>query len=170
VQSNSLDCLHIAANSRDGGQDRIELATFYIGDKWLGINAGKVREAINSDGITSIPGARECVIGKLLHNNKVLTIIDIRTQLRLPEENFDPGAPIVVVETENGEWIGLVVDALGEIPQVGMDRVDSSRNAFDAQESYVECIIKPLVQSGQKDLLVVLDPTRLVKTLIGKRH
>lgn len=51
-----------------------------------------------------------------------------------------------------------------------MDRVDSSRNAFDARESYVECIIKPLVQSGQKDLLVVLDPTRLVKTLIGKRH
>ena len=70
----------------------------------------------------------------------------------------------------SGEWIGLAVDALGEISQVGMDRVDSSRNAFDAQESYVECIIKPLVQSGQKDLLVVLDPTRLVKTLIGKRH
>lgn len=158
------------ANSRDSGPDCIELATFYIGNKWLGINAGKVREAINSDGITSIPGTQEYVIGKLLHNNKVLTIIDIRTQLRLPKEIFDPNGPIVVVETEDGDWIGLVVDALGEIPRVALDRVDSSRNVFDTQESYVECTIKPTVQSGQKDLLVVLDPTKLVKTLIGKRR
>ncbi len=157
------------ANTRVSEQDCMELATFYIGNKWLGINATKVREAINSDGITTIPGAQEFVIGKLLHNNKVLTIIDIRTQLRLPDENFDTNAPIVVMETES-DCVGLVVDALGEIPQVNLNRVDLGKNILDSQQSYIECIIKPADKSDQKDLLVVLDPAKLVRTLIGTQH
>jgi len=156
------------ANNRGSGKDCMELATFYLGDKWLGINATKVREAINSDGMTTIPGAHEFVVGKLLYDNNVITVIDIRTQLKLPSEAFDPNAPIVIIETDS-DCVGLVVDALGEIPQVSLDRVVSSKSSLDSKHSYIECIIKPTDQSGQKDLLVVLDPSKLVDTLVGKR-
>jgi len=156
------------SNSRDGGQDCMELATFYIGNKWLGINAAKVREAINADGITTVPGAHEFIIGKIIHNDRIITVVDIRTQLRLPKEEFDPTAPIVVVET-GSDHVGLVVDALGEIPQVSMARVDSAKNMLDAAESYIECIIKPNDNSEQKELLVVLEPSKLMKALIGRR-
>ena len=64
--------------------DCIELATFYIGDKWLGINAEHVDEAVNSAGLTTIPGSPDYVIGKFVYNNELITVIDIRTQLRLP--------------------------------------------------------------------------------------
>jgi chemotaxis signal transduction protein len=157
-----------AGNARAGGQECMELATFYIGNKWLGINAVKVREAVNSDGITTLPGADDFVIGTIMNNNKIITVIDIRTQLRLPREEFDSTAPIVVVEIES-ECVGLVVDALGEIPEVSMTRVTSGKNFLASPDSYIECIIKPAENSDQKELLVVIDPTRMLKMLMGKR-
>nr|WP_320116699.1 chemotaxis protein CheW [uncultured Desulfuromonas sp.] len=156
----------VACSTRDGGPDCIELATFYIGTKWLGINAGKVKEAITSEGITTVPGSHDFVIGKILYDSHIINVIDVRTQLKLPYEPFDPNAPIVVIETGK-DCVGLVVDALGEIPEVCMDRVDKKKNVLDATGQYIECIIKPQPDSGSKELLVVIDPEKMVDILIG---
>ncbi|EGB15842.1 CheW protein [Pseudodesulfovibrio mercurii] len=153
------------SHKRATGADCIELATFYIGDKWLGINAIHVDEAVTPSGLTTMPGTPDYVIGKFVHNDELITVIDIRTQLRLPSVRFDPKAPIVVVRADNAN-IGIVVDALGEIPEICMDRVDRASSVLDSQKGYVDCIIKPELHSEQKDLLVVIDPTRLVKALI----
>ncbi len=156
------------SNTRGQGMDCMELATFYIGDKWLGINATKVLEAINSDGITAIPGAHEFVIGKIMYEGKLIAVIDIRTQLKLPKTDYEPNAPIVVVDAGSSR-VGLIVDALGEIPEVCMDRVDAGNCMLDSSESYTECIIKPDPNSESKELLVVLDPVRLVKVLMERK-
>jgi chemotaxis signal transduction protein len=153
------------SHQRSTGMDCIELATFYIGDKWLGINVNHVDEAVNSDGLTTIPGAPEYVVGKFVYNDELITVIDIRTQLKLPVKEFDPNSPVVVVRAD-GANIGIVVDALGEIPEICMDRVDRGNSVLDSSKSYVDCIIKPELHSDIKELLVVIDPTKLVKALI----
>ena len=152
-------------HQRATGMDCMELATFYIGDKWLGINAEHVDEAVNSEGLTTIPGSADYVIGKFVYDDELITVIDIRTQLRLPPKKFDPNAPVVVVRADNAN-IGIVVDALGEIPEICMDRVDRGNSMLDSTKGYVDCIIKPDQHSEIKELLVVIDPTRLVKSLI----
>jgi chemotaxis signal transduction protein len=156
----------VAATTRDGGPDCIELATFYIGDKWLGINALKVKEAINTDGITTIPGAHPFVVGKILYDGHIINVIDVRTELKLSQEPYDAASPIVVMET-GSDCVGLVVDALGEIPEVCMDRVDKKKNVLDASGQYVECMIKPQPNADNKELLVVIDPEKMVDALIG---
>ncbi|MGE4194201.1 MAG: chemotaxis protein CheW [Pseudodesulfovibrio sp.] len=153
------------SHKRATGADCIELATFYIGDKWLGINAVHVDEAVTSEGLTTIPGSPDYVIGKFVYNDELITVIDIRTQLRLPKVRFDRNAPIVVVRADSAH-IGIVVDALGEIPEICMDRVDKANSVLDSGKGYVDCIIKPELHSDQKELLVVIDPTRLVQSLI----
>jgi chemotaxis signal transduction protein len=154
-------------NQRATGMDCIELATFYIGDKWLGINAEHVDEAVNSEGLTTIPGSPDYVIGKFVYDDELITVIDIRTQLRIEPKKFDPNSPVIVVRADNAN-IGIVVDALGEIPEICMDRVDRSNSMLDSGKGYVDCIIKPDQQSEVKELLVVIDPTRLVQSLILK--
>lgn len=153
------------SNSRGSGEDCLELATFYIGDKWLGINADHVREAINSEGITTIPGAHPFVIGKIMYNDLLIPVIDIRTQLNMPAMDFDMDAPIVVAQAGPTN-IGLVVDALGEIPEVCMERVDTGHSILDSRESYIDCIIKPDKQSGSKELLVIIDPAKLIQAIV----
>ena len=154
------------SHKRTTGMDCIELATFYIGDKWLGINASHVDEAVNSEGITTIPGSPDFVIGKFVYNDELITVIDIRTQLKLPKIKFNPDSPIVVVRADSAH-IGIVVDALGEIPEICMDRVDKGNSVLDSCRGYVDCIIKPEMHSALKELLVVIDPTRLVQSLLG---
>jgi len=154
-------------NKRGTGMDCIELATFYIGDKWLGINAMHVDEAVTSAGLTAIPGSPDFVIGKFVYNNELITVIDIRTQLKLSKVAFDPEAPIVVVRADNAH-IGIVVDALGEIPEICLDRVDKGNSILDSNKGYVDCIIKPEPNGDMKELLVVIDPTKLVRSLLGK--
>ena len=156
----------VASTTRDGGPDCIELATFYIGTKWLGINAKKVREAITSEGMTTVPRSHDFVVGEILYDGHIINVIDVRTQLKLSQEPFDPNAPIIVMDTGR-DCVGLVVDALGEIPEVCMDRVDKKQNVLDATGQYIECIIKPQANSGSKELLVVIDPEKMVDTLIG---
>lgn len=153
------------SHQRGSGMDCIELATFYIGDKWLGINVNHVDEAVNSEGLTTIPGSPDYVVGKFVYNDELITVIDIRTQLKLPVKKFDPNSPVVVVRAD-GAHIGIVVDALGEIPEICMDRVDRGNSLLDSGKGYVDCIIKPEQQSDVKELLVVIEPTRLVNALI----
>jgi chemotaxis signal transduction protein len=124
-----------------------------------------VDEAVTSEGLTTIPGSPDYVIGKFVYNDELITVIDIRTQLRLPKVRFDRNAPIVVVRADSAH-IGIVVDALGEIPEICMDRVDKANSVLDSGKGYVDCIIKPELHSDQKELLVVIDPTRLVQSLI----
>lgn len=154
-------------NARVGGDESMEVATFYVGDRWLGINAAKVHEAINSDDITVVPGMPEFVVGNTTYNDKLIMVIDIRTQMGLPGISRVGDAPIVVLEAQSAQ-VGLLVDALGEIPEVSLDRVASSESFLDSVENYVECIIRPDKQSTNKELLVVLDPDRLVGVLLGE--
>ena len=156
------------AVKRGGGTDCIEVATFYIGQKWLGINAAKVVEAVNLEGVTIVPGSHPFVKGKMMYAGNAIAVVDIRGQLDMPDEPCPPQAQVVVVQAGKTR-IGLVVDALGEIPEVCMSRVDATSSILDGEESYVECIIKPDPQSGSRELLVVVDPERLVQRLVEKR-
>lgn len=126
-----------------------------------------MKEAITSEGMTTVPGSHDFVVGKILYDGHIINVIDVRTQLKLAQEPFDPNAPIVVMETGH-DCVGLVVDALGEIPEVCMDRVDKKKNVLDASGQYIECIIKPQTDSGSKELLVIIDPDKMVDTLIGR--
>lgn len=153
------------SHHRSSGMDCIELATFFIGDKWLGINTKYVEEAITSEGLTVIPGSADHVLGKLVYNDELITVLDIRRQLKLPEKPFDPVSPVVIVRADNAN-IGIVVDALGEIPEICMDRVDKTNSVLDCSKGYVDCIIKPERDSGKTELLVAVDPTKLVNALV----
>ncbi len=159
---------HVGADSTsDSNRDGMEFATFYIGDKWLGISASKVVEAINSEGITAIPGVDEFIIGTILFNDRIITVIDIRTQMGQEKTTFDPTTPIVVIETDS-DCFGLVVDALGEIPQVFKNRVDSGKSVLNSAASYIECLIKPPANSDKKELLVILDPDKTLNMVMSR--
>lgn len=157
------------SRTRTGQKDCIEVASFFIGDRWLGINADLVLEAINPEGITTIPGSHSFVIGKVLYNGDPIPVVDIRQELRLPPKEFDVNTQIVVAAAGDSK-MGLVVDALGEIPEVCIDRVNASNGLLDSQENYVEAVIKPDADAPGSSLLVVLDPERLVRHLVkGKK-
>ena len=155
-------------HTRSGGDNSLEVATFYMGPKWLGIDAEKVVEAIRFEGVTSVPGAPSILRGKVLYEEEIVPVIEIYTEtgMEYPADETELQIVIVNYEAEEGSKrrIGIIVDALGEIPEIDRSRVDDSQSIFDGR-GYVESIIKPEQGTTKTEMLVVLSPEGLLKHL-----
>ncbi len=153
-------------NIRDNGEV-VELATFFAGQQWLGVRAEKVCEAIYAGRIIHIPGSAKFILGKTMYQDKLVTVIDFRRQLSqgLAAKEPQERAPIVIVKTNN-ERIGLVVDNLGQIPAVSKKRMEPVKQFGDSKSNYLECLVKPNGKSTHQRLLLIIDPDKLINTLL----
>lgn len=147
---------------KNDGSDCIEVATFFIGTKWLGIKTKHVIEAINPDGLTTVPGSLPFVKGRRIYKDVPIVVVDIRSVLQLPEKEIDSDTQIIVLKTEGKSMFGLIVDALGEIPEICGSRVESSEHVLD-RSKYTECIVKPI--KDDDEMLMVLRPEGIIGKL-----
>jgi chemotaxis signal transduction protein len=150
------------------GTDRVEIATFYIGDAWFGVAATSVVEAISVKGLTKIPGANECLAGTILFRDDVIPVLMPHAELEVEVDLHNENAQIVVTQSDSGK-VGIIVDRLGEIPEVSHDQINSEHNWWKGDDSYIESFIKPPPESDWEGLLVVLDPTRLLQSRLLAR-
>lgn len=154
--------MRVTKNRTD--KDCMEVATFFIGDKWLGIRTDLVIEAINPDGLTTVPGSVPFVRGRRIYNDIPILIVDIRSLLGLPEKDIDSETQIIVLKTKEFCMFGLIADALGEILEVCKSRVESSDHILD-RSKYTECIIKPEQTDKDGEMLMVLRPDGIIDSL-----
>ncbi len=119
-------------------------------------------------GRTIIPGAHSFVVGKIFYHGETIPVVDIRQELRLQPKEIDMETQIIVAQAGSSK-VGLLVDALGEIPEVFIDRVEMANGLLDSQENYVECVVKPETNTKDVNMLVILDPERLVRHLVKGR-
>jgi len=142
------------------GGDLIEVATFYIGSRWLGIQTKHVLEAVKPDGLTVVPGSAGFVKGQIIYKGTPTVIIDIRSILDEPERQTTRNSQIIMIKTAKTN-VGLVVDALGAIPEIPNNRVEKPDHILD-NTRYTDCIIKPNPKSDNQEILVVLHPDGLI--------
>jgi len=145
-------------------KDCIEVATFFIGTKWLGIKTENVVEAINPEGLTTVPGSHRFVKGRRIYKDLPLLVVDIRSILGLPEKEVDNDSQIIVLRFRGDQLFGLIADALGEIPQIPLDRVECSDHILD-NSKYTECIVKPDPGQPNGEMLMVLRPEGIIGKL-----
>lgn len=156
------DNVRVKANA--DGRKTIEAATFYIGTKWLGIKTENVVEAINPEGLTTVPGSHKFVKGRRIYKDMPLLVVDIRSVLDLPEKEVDNDSQIIVLRYKDDQLFGLIADALGEIPQIPLDRVECSDHILD-NSKYTECIVKPDPSQPNGEMLMVLRPEGIIGKL-----
>ncbi|WP_028316794.1 chemotaxis protein CheW [Desulfatibacillum aliphaticivorans] len=154
--------------ARTGGEDCVEMATFYIGAKWLGVNAQCVVEAVNFQGVSAIPGAHPIVRGKMLYNNHVIPVLLIHSELRAAKPADESYSSVVVVqymdENDKKQLIGIVVDSLGEISEIDKSRIVDSPSLFDSK-GLAKSVVKPDLGSECSDMFVELNLERLIECL-----
>lgn len=106
------------------GGDLLEIATFYVGNQWLGIPAADVVEAIDAEGITpALGGNNALVAGVKMYRNNLISVLHLKRLIGNVSSSDEAASQIVVVRTRNKVCIGLLVDELGEIPEVARDEI-----------------------------------------------
>ncbi|MDQ6996899.1 MAG: chemotaxis protein CheW [Mariprofundus sp.] len=95
-------------------QRSTELLTCRVGKQWLGLQVRQVREVVTPQPATQMPLAPDAVMGLINLRGRVITQLDVRKVIGLPERDVDDFR-VAIVETMSGEDFGLVIDEVGEV-------------------------------------------------------
>ena len=115
--------------------------TFKLGTESYGIKVKHVREILRVNNIFPVPGSHDCVLGITNIRGSVVTIINGRKRLNLPDQEYDDSTRIIVVEV-NDDVAGLLVDNVIDVidlPKTATD-MNSQLNAQENSE-YIDGVV-----------------------------
>jgi len=135
-----------------------QLVTVLVDGQLFGIPVMLVEDVLGPQKITRIPLAPAEVDGALNLRGRIVTAIDLRTRLGLPKRPAGEASMSVVVE-HDGEPYSFLIDSVGEVLSLPMDRLERNPATLDPIWRDVSAGIYRL----ETDLLVMLDVERLLE-------
>ena len=99
-----------------GGATR-QFSTFLLDNLYFGVEVLKVQEVIRYQDMTRVPMAPSVVQGLINLRGQIVTAIDLRRRLDMPEREDDARPMNVVVRTSDGV-VSLLVDEIGDVLEV----------------------------------------------------
>jgi len=94
-----------------------QFCTFFLDGLFFGVEVQKVQEVIRYQEMTRVPLASRVVSGLINLRGQIVTAIDLRRRLGLPERPADTRPMNVVVRSDEGA-ISLLVDEIGDVQEV----------------------------------------------------
>jgi chemotaxis signal transduction protein len=153
---------NVVRNSDGGG---IEIATFHVAGQWLGVASDNVLEAIEARNVTSAPGVKRNLFGYAMFRSQVMPVINLAvllgveatmSQAALAEKQI-----VVMKDAQEGACIGLLVDQLGEIPEVSADRIEKLDAMMGGEQQLADSVVKKRDSEPSSQMLVLLSVERL---------
>jgi purine-binding chemotaxis protein CheW len=94
-----------------------QFATFVLDDVHFGVPVLNVQEVIRYQDMTTVPLAPGVIRGLINLRGQIVTAIDLRRRLEMPDRADDERPMNVVVRTADGV-VSLLVDEIGDVLQV----------------------------------------------------
>ena len=133
------------------------LCSMFAGEETFGIDTGKIREVLGKRELERVPMAPAFVAGVVPYRGDVLTTVNFRALVGLPE-NAETGCVLVLDDDSGGqERFGLMVDSVGGVVTVQRKMLEANPCTLDAK-------CKWLFDGAYKmegGLLIQLDPQKL---------
>ncbi len=144
-----------SSNRATKAQAPIELLTCRIADQWIGFRVQQVSEVVKPQKRTMMPMAPQAVAGLINLRGKVITELEVRRVIGLPERAPDEPFHVAIVETMSGEDFGLIVDDVGEVMVLDEDMFEATPSTL--HEVWRQVSDGVLKQEGRVLLLVNVD-------------
>lgn len=132
--------------------DVIEMLSFSIGDATYAIEIKYIKEIIGVDQITVVPKIPDYIKGVINLRGKVVPVISVRRRFGMEEIPYDSRTCIIVLEFEDGEQVGVIVDRVQEVVDVKPD--DMSKTP-DSKNINTNRYIKSIAQMGDTVKLLI---------------
>jgi purine-binding chemotaxis protein CheW len=136
-----------------------QYCTFSLAHLTFGIEVERVQEVMRARDLTEVPLANEVVEGLINLRGQIVTALDLRRRLVLPDRDLDSPPPMnIVVRTASGE-LSLLVDAIGDV-------VDADEDTFEGPPETLDGVARELIIGAYKldgRLLLILDTERAVQ-------
>lgn len=146
MDENNLDMTQTA--SVEGG----EVLTFSINDAIYGIEIKYVKDIIAIEQITIIPKIPSHIKGVINIRGKVVPVISVRRRFGMEEIPYDDRTCIIVLEFDDGNQVGIIVDRVQEVITIKSADVSKTPDSKNVNANrYIKSIIN--IDSGIKLLI-----------------
>lgn len=135
--------------------ERRQFCTFYLDGLHFGVDVQKVQEVVPYQEMTRVPLAPPTVRGLLNLRGQIVTGIDLRRRLDLPERDAADRPMNVVLRGEDSP-VSFLVDGIGEVIEVATDTREPPPETLQRRVRELIQGVYPLPD----ELLLVLDTTR----------
>jgi purine-binding chemotaxis protein CheW len=136
-----------------------QFCTFYLDKLMFGIELQKVQEVLRHLELTEIPLAPDVVSGLMNLRGQIITAIDLRRRLELPNRPDGMLPMNVVVRSADGA-ISFLVDEIGDVVEVDEDSFERPPETLQGKVREVILGIHKL----DKQLMHVLDTEKACET------
>lgn len=136
---------------------KLQFCTFYLDSLFFGVDVLQVQEIIRHQEMTRVPLAPNEVEGLINLRGDIVTAIDLRRRLRLPDRASD-AEPTNVVVRDKESAVALLVDEIGDVLEV-------DEETFEPTPETLDTTVRELITGVYKldgRLLHVLDTDRAV--------
>ena len=141
------------------GEDTTDFVTVMIGEQLFGLPIGRVQDVFMPDRVTRVPPAAPELAGVLNLRGRIVTAIDMRVRLGLPQRG--DGKPNMAVGIDHrGESYGFLIDQVGEVLKVADSTRETNPANLDPRWARMSAGVHRL--DGQ--LMVILDVDRVLDT------
>jgi len=147
---------------RDCSRVDTELLTCRVGDQWIGFHVQQVREVVTNQEITQMPLCPDTVLGLINLRGRVMTELDVRKVVGLPERGKGEPCRVAIIETSSGEDFGLAVDDVGEVMLLNPDDYEPTPSSLEA----VWLQVSEGVLKLKEGVLVLVNVDRLIALTI----
>lgn len=141
-------------------EPRQQYCTFRVAGLLLGVEVQQVQEVIRYQALTRVPLAARAITGLINLRGQIVTAIDLREQLGLPQREPNQLPMNVVIRDDEGA-VSLLVDEIGDVMEV-----DSQ--AFEQPPATVSGPARTLITGAYKlphELLLVLNTFQAIQAL-----
>jgi purine-binding chemotaxis protein CheW len=117
--------------------------------------------------LTPVPRAPDATMGIISVRGKIVTVIDLRRRMRLPETPQTRRARILLVNAANGETLGLFVDEVQQVYRLADAEIEHAATALGGDVAgYIAGIARPMqgsssvepsAQGTQPTVIILLD-------------
>ena len=133
-----------------------QFCTFFVDKHCFGVSVDKVQEVLRSQPMTSVPLAPREVCGLINLRGQIVTVIDLRRCLNLPDRQHQAGTNVIV---QTGDGVAsLLVDEIGNVEDVTDSQFELPPNTMRGDQRE---LIKGVYKLPEK-LLLVLDVASVV--------
>ena len=142
--------------------ENLQFSTFFLGGLHFGIEVLKVQEVIRYQRMTQVPLSAPEVQGLINLRGQIVTAIDLRRRIGLPDRADDRLPMNVVVRVDDGV-VSLLVDEIGDVLEVEAEQYERAPETVTGRA-------KELISGVYKldgHLLLVLDIERAVTVGAG---
>ena len=140
-----------------------QLCTFTVDRYTFGVEVQKVQEVLRFHEMTRVPLAPWVVRGLINLRGQIVTAIDLRRRLGLPDAPAGVSPMNVILRTEQGA-VSLLVDKIGDVREV-------SRELFEPPPATLGDLGRELIHGVYKlpgRLLILLDAEQAISSAVTR--